>query len=40
MMMWEFMGAAILLGVIVGGVALAAFYERDLLLNLVGRNRQ
>jgi hypothetical protein len=38
--LWEFFGAALLFGVIVGGVALAAFYERDLFLNLVGRDRQ
>jgi len=40
MTMWEFIGAAVLLGVIVGGMALAAFYERDLFLNLIGRDRQ
>ena len=40
MTMWEFIGAAPLLGVIVGGVALATFYERDLFLNLIGRDRQ
>jgi len=40
MTLWEFFGAALLLGVIVGGVALAAFYERDLFLNLSGRDRQ
>jgi len=40
MMMWEFLGATLLLGVIVGGLALAAFYERDTFLNLIGRDRQ
>ena len=40
MTLWEFFGAALLFGVIVGGVALAAFYERDLFLNLIGRDRQ
>ena len=40
MTMWEFVGAAVLLAVIVGGTALAAFYERDLLLNPMGRDRQ
>jgi len=38
--MWEFIGAARLLWVIVGGVAWAAFYERDLILNLIGRDQQ
>jgi hypothetical protein len=38
--MSEFIGAAVLLGVIVGGMALAAFYERELFLNLIERDRQ
>jgi hypothetical protein len=40
MTIWEFIGAAVLLGLILGGMALAAFYERDLFLNLLGRDRQ
>ena len=40
MTMWEFIGAAVLLGLILGDMALAAFYERDVFLNLLGRDRQ
>ena len=40
MLVREVLGAVAFLVVIVGGIAVASYFERDLFLSLLGRDRQ